>query len=309
MIRKNKPDVIWSTYPIATAQLIGLALHRLTGVPWVVDLRDPMTEEGLPNNPTQKKIFSWIERQIVKRASRIIFTTEGTRNMYVARYPAIDSKTFVVVPNGYDEELFLDAEKDRSNQRAEQGKLTLVHSGVLYPSLRDPTAFFDALSELKQAGLIKVDKLHIILRATGHDNFFQPMLQERSIEDLVSLAQGVGYTEALQEMLNVDGLLLFQAASCNHQVPAKLYEYFRSAKPIFALTDKAGNTADTIREAGLDNIVDLMDKHEIKTGLMDFIGQLEAKTAHVADVDVTMGYSRQALVAGFAKVFDDACDE
>jgi len=305
MIRKNKPDVIWSTYPIATAHLIGLALHRLTGVPWIADCRDSMTEENYPVNPAQRKIYRWIERQVIKHASRIIFTTQGTRQMYMARYPQIESSHFVVIPNGYDEEIFLAAEQELVKQSSEGGKLTLVHSGVLYPSERDPTVFFDALSELKQEGKISADRLNIVLRATGHDNIFQPMLKERSIDDLVSLAPGVAYIEALQEMLNVDGLLLFQAANCNHQVPAKLYEYFRSAKPIFALTDKEGDTAETIYEAGIDNIVDLMNKDEIKEGLIDFIEQLKVGAARVADVDITTAYSRQTLVAEFAKVFDD----
>ena len=51
MIRRARPSVIFSTYPIATAHLIGLALHRLTGLPWVADFRDPMAQEGYPADP------------------------------------------------------------------------------------------------------------------------------------------------------------------------------------------------------------------------------------------------------------------
>src|SRR5215813_9488403 len=50
LIRTRAPRVIWSTYPIATAHLIGLALHRLTGLPWVADFRDPMTEIDVETN-------------------------------------------------------------------------------------------------------------------------------------------------------------------------------------------------------------------------------------------------------------------
>ena len=75
LIRTEKPDVIWSTYPIATAHIIGLILHRLTGIPWVADCRDSMTEDNYPSNPKQRKIYLWIESQAVKRASRMIFTS------------------------------------------------------------------------------------------------------------------------------------------------------------------------------------------------------------------------------------------
>jgi len=40
LIRKQRPDVIWSTFPIATAHLIGRALHRRSEIPWVADFRD-----------------------------------------------------------------------------------------------------------------------------------------------------------------------------------------------------------------------------------------------------------------------------
>ena len=65
-------------------------------------------------------------------------------------------------------------------------------------------------------------------------------LQKRSIGDIVYLEKGVSYQEALEEMLSVDALLIFQAKNCNHQIPAKIYEYFRANKPIFAITDKEG---------------------------------------------------------------------
>ena len=33
LIRTFKPDVLWTTYPVATAHLIGATLHRLTAIP------------------------------------------------------------------------------------------------------------------------------------------------------------------------------------------------------------------------------------------------------------------------------------
>src|SRR5262249_37067498 len=50
LIRKYRPKAIWSTYPIATAHLIGATVHRLTGLPWVADFRDPMLYEAWPED-------------------------------------------------------------------------------------------------------------------------------------------------------------------------------------------------------------------------------------------------------------------
>ena len=62
LIRQHRPDLIWSTYPIATAHLIGMTLHRLSGIPWVADFRDPMTEvdpqtgQEFPEDPAIRRV-------------------------------------------------------------------------------------------------------------------------------------------------------------------------------------------------------------------------------------------------------------
>src|SRR6267142_2486248 len=93
LIRKHRPQAIWSTYPIATAHMIGLALNRWSRLPWVADFRDPMvqkdpfTGEEYPPNGRVRKVFSWIENRTVKHSSRIVFTTAGASSMYTNRFP------------------------------------------------------------------------------------------------------------------------------------------------------------------------------------------------------------------------------
>ena len=61
MIEAYRPDAIWSTYPIATAHLIGAELQRRSGLPWVADFRDPMAQDGYPSDPAVWKRFKAIE--------------------------------------------------------------------------------------------------------------------------------------------------------------------------------------------------------------------------------------------------------
>ena len=35
ILKEHRPDVIWSTFPIATAHVIGRSLHARSGKPWV----------------------------------------------------------------------------------------------------------------------------------------------------------------------------------------------------------------------------------------------------------------------------------
>lgn len=309
LIRKEKPDLIWSTYPIATAHLIGLAIARISGLPWVADFRDSMTEAHYPSDSTRRKVFRWLEKKVVGRAKRIIFTTPSTKKIYEDRYPESEENLFKVIPNGFDEEIFQSAEERAESAISDKSDtpIRLLHSGVLYPSERDPTQFFDAVAQLKANNSIDSAKLNIILRATGHDALYQPMLKERGIEDIVLLEPPVGYEEALSEMMDVDGLLLFQAANCNHQIPAKVYEYFRSGKPIVALTDAVGDTAAIIREAGVSSIFALDDREAIKSALMRFLEEPEFRREISVSPDRAQKYSRRSLVKAYSEILDDVC--
>ncbi|MCZ4313812.1 glycosyltransferase [Comamonadaceae bacterium G21597-S1] len=305
MIREHRPVAILSTYPISTAHLIGLTLRRLSGLPWIADCRDSMTEPGYPENPLTWRTNRRLEQAMVKHSSAAVFTTEGTLKMYSDRYPEVPASRWTVIENGFDEENFQHAEQGFTRERlGPAGQLTLVHSGVLYPKERDPRPFFAAVKELKITAEISAANLKIRLRAPGSLELYQSMLKTFELEDMVELAPPVSYREALQEMLCADGLLLFQAAMCNHQIPAKLYEYFRAGRPILALTDVTGNTAQALRAAGSLSIVNIADQADISGGLRDFLASLRNGSASGVPLDVASLNSRRSRASELAKLLD-----
>lgn len=304
LLRKYKPRVIWSTYPIATAHLIGLTLSYLTGIPWVADFRDSMTEKDYPPDPVTWKVYRWIERHTVKRCARAVFTTPGALRMYAERYPEISPSRWTIIANGYDEENFMEAEQFVRSRSQMNNPLVLVHSGLLYPSERDPSAFFSALSELYKAGKISPSTLKIVLRASGNESYYRQLLQKNGIENLVFLEAHIPYREALEEMLKADGLLIFQAPNCNHQIPAKIYEYLRAQRPIFALTDPKGDTANLLKAVGINTIVPLDSKEQIEQGLVDFLSQIREGRAPIAGEKEIKSHSRESRTRELAKLLD-----
>jgi glycosyltransferase involved in cell wall biosynthesis len=304
ILRRHRPSAIWSTYPIATAHAIGDWLQRLSGLPWVADFRDSMTEPHYPPDAVIRAARQKLERRVVERAARAVFTTPGARRMYAERYPHLPASRWAVIANGYDEGPFHDAEAARRPAGPSGGPLVLVHSGLLYPSERDPRAFFDALARLRRAGVIAPETLQVVLRATGFDQQYRPLLLERRIEGIVRLEPPLGYREALAELLGADGLLLFQAASCNHQIPAKLYEYLRSGRPIFAMTDAAGDTAGVLRDAGVTAVVPLDSEAKIAEGLASFLNAARDGRAVVPGPEVVRRHSRRARAGELAALLD-----
>ncbi len=274
-IARRRPRVLYSTYPIASAHIIGYWLHRLTGLPWIADLRDPMAQPAYPTEPRVKRAYKGIEERIMARAARVIFAAPSAYSYYAEIYPQAVAARGSVIENGYDETLFRQAEN--LVQARTRQPLRLVHAGILYPAERDPSSFFQALCELRDAGDIAVGEVEIVLRGSGHDEFYAPVLEAAGLGDIVRLEPAVGYREALVEMLEADGLLLFQSADCNFQIPAKIYEYFRARRPIIAFTDPAGDTGQVLQSAQVPWIAPLDDSAAIKAVLRDALDEIRAR--------------------------------
>ena len=290
-INKKKPKIIVSTYPIASAHIIAYILHKITGIPWVADLRDPMAQEGYPSNPTKKKIFEWIEKKIIQHCSYAMVTTQGAKKLYEERYPETPKAFWCNIPNGYDAELF--DEVGLFESKVKQSPIVLLHSGIVYPSERDPLPFFNAVSELKKQGGIDCNKLIIRLRATGHDHLYQPILKELQIEDIVILEPAIPFKEALKEMMTVDSLLLLQASGCDYQIPAKAYEYIKASKPILALTTENGDTGRLMSNIPKATIAPLNDELKIMKGLTFFLNAVKTNQFESLNEKDIYQYSRQ----------------
>jgi len=306
LVRTFKPDVLWTTYPIATAHLIGAALHRLTGIPWVADFRDPMAQDDYPADRLTHRAFEWIERRTLNACTKAIFTAPGALRLYAERYPELPASRLGIIENGYDEASFagLEAQAPQVGERP----LTLVHSGTVYSSERDPRPLFAALGELLRAGAISGRSLNIVLRASGNDHYLSELVRAEGIQEIVSLQPAIAYRAALKEMQQSDGLLVLQAANCNYQVPAKLYEYLRARRPILALTDPLGDTAAVLRAAGVDSIAPLDSKEAIRRTFVAFLEQLRARRAPVPSEAAVAACSRRARTAQLAAILDAARD-
>jgi len=304
LIRKLKPNVLWSTYPIASAHLIAYTLHRLTGIRWVADFRDPMSEADYPSDPLERRAFQWIEHRTLEHCERAVFTAPGALRIYAQRYPDIPDSRLTIIENGYDESSFVGAAQAESPRRSGDGPLFLLHSGIVYPEERDPRCLFAALAQLRENGRLKDGQLKLVLRATGNDQYLRGLIAQYRIEGLVTLEPSLPYRAALAEMMATDGLLVLQATICNNQVPAKLYEYLRARRPILALTDPRGDTAAVLRSAGIDTIAPLDSQEEIARLLVRFLELLRQRRAPVAREAAVAAASRRSRTMELASVLD-----
>ena len=283
LARRHRPSAIWSTYPIATAHIIGYMLSRLTGLPWITDFRDPMVEtnprtgEKYPTNARIRRARLWIEAKCARHAARAVFCTEGAREIFLERYPAFERERAIVIPNGYDEAAFQESE---SAPPPSDASLSLLHSGVLYPGPdRDPRHFLQALKLVLEAKPHWRTRLRVVFRATGFDDRYAPVIRELGLTDVVRLEPAIPYSRALAEMKAADGLLLFQGYTSNPAIPAKLYEYLRAQRPILAMVDAQGDTAKLLDALQVGNSSPIDEETTIAAELSRFLDTISDGTA------------------------------
>lgn len=302
-VRRYRPRVIWSTYPIATAHLIAYVLHRLTGLPWVADFRDPMAQDGYPPDPRVWRVFRWVEGKVFKHASACLFTSPSAIKDYLRTYPHIDQQRLILLENGYDEEAFANLPRAHVDEPKDGRRLLILHSGIVYTQERDPSALFRALGELKRRKVLSAQQVEIRFRASANDALLADLAQQNDITDLITIAPSLPYREALHEMAGADALLVMQAANCNSQIPAKVYEYLRVSRPILGLTDVGGDTANLLQRARVYDIFSLESTEAIVAGLPLFLDKLRNGQVKLADPSFVRACSRRSRTAELAAVF------
>lgn len=309
VLAEDPVDVLFSTSPHATAHLIAMRLASRSGLPWVIDFRDPWIEEppepGAPNGLIFRTINRRLERFVVERSAAVVTSTTQLRDTLAARYPGASPKLQAIM-NGYDEADF----PARSADAPPRGsRLRIVHAGSINGEFRDPRPIFAALGRCVRSGALSVDALE--LRFLGGGAFAESVGLAKSVtaaglDGAVSFLPRVPYDESLRELAAADALLLLQASEDTVDlVPAKLYEYLRAQKPTLALVHP-GAVRDVLVETGGGWAADPRDAGRLDAVLGELIGawREDRLADHCADLQVLRRFDRRTLTGELAAVFD-----
>lgn len=240
IIKKNKPDLIFSSSPTLSPHLVSDILSKHSGAKWIADYRDPTP---YMHNRPMPGYLNWMHRRIDQRtltkADGITFATHESQSLYIEKYPQLAKKALKVIPNGYSavdmEKAKLQYEAEKTNYLRADNGLIIYYSGELYPNGRDPVPVFRALaSYLNNSPAVPVT---ILFQGAGDGAAFSSLLADLNIQDHVKFLPRVSYEESLNAMLKADVLLLIQDELFHNQVPGKLYEYIATGRTILLKTN------------------------------------------------------------------------
>jgi glycosyltransferase involved in cell wall biosynthesis len=253
-MKRHGCEVIYVNASPFSALVLGALIHRRTGAPLVLDLRDPWSIE--PNyraawGAWQRAFVDRTEAACFRRASSIVLNTEASRDAYRAAYAGrIPSERFTFIRNHFDPELYEPAPAGQRTNHA----FRIAYYGHLRPA-KNGGIFLQALSRVvKELGL-------------GPTDFRFEMFGERTdIEDKAIAELGLaGYVHEhewvpffrIREALSQADVLLDLMGSQHHlQISGKIYDYFAVGAKILSVSTNP-EIGRILEETGMGSQVDL----------------------------------------------------
>ncbi len=258
-------DAIYSTGNPWSDHAVASRVKRFTGLPWIMDFRDPWMRGGWTEYPfsPQRRIMHTLERNWVAQCDKVLQTTDQYSERYRSAYSDQPSCKFLTIPNGFDPEDFKDLPSPSSDF-----PVTMTYIGIL-GSDRTPDALIQGIELLHKRNLVSPETLRIRLigprmhRYTG-------TVEQAGVSEMFDLHSPLPYRSALEALARSHVALLIGGRKFGKTaVPTKLYEYFAARRHILALVPE-GYMADKLSAAGALR-VDCGDSEGIASAVLKII--------------------------------------
>lgn len=245
------PDVIFATGGPWTSFLVGHTLAKHFDRPLVLDYRDPWNCNpyySFSSDLLTKKSRA-TEAHVCQAASHVIANTEELRERLLEEYDSLQGRC-TWIPNGFDQETLASDQCEQVELCPPTPGYELCHFGTVYGK-RTPRVLLQAVWELFQESRLKPETIRLRF-VGGWDTTDQDC--ERYAVDLekhgfLRREPPVSHSVCLREMQRSSVLLVLQPDS-PLQVPAKIYEYIATGRPLLLIGGE-GATANLVARHGL----------------------------------------------------------
>ncbi len=305
IIKKEKPDLIYSTSSPVTSHLIAMAIKNKTGIPWVADFRDPWTQNFNINYPTRfhKKFEENLERKVVLNADRIISVSDPYTIDFRNKYSDQPGEKFVTISNGYDNDDFNNIEKKKID------KFIITHIGSFY-NRRSPLFFLKALRDLLNENTALKKNLEVRFVGKSQKNW-KTIIDNYNLDDVITESGYKSHSEALELMVNSSCLLLIISVGEGSKgvFTGKIFEYLASKTPILATIPLDGVAADLIRKSNSGIVVKTDDVKGIGNAILSLYNRW--KTGNLIfniNSNVKKTYDRKELTKKLAQFFNEVIE-
>jgi hypothetical protein len=240
--------VIVTCGPPHSVHAAGRVLSRESGVPFVMDLRDPWSlNQRIPAyvaSPVWYRIAERLERAAVRDAALVVANTEPSAAAMRSLHPAHAGK-IIAVMNGSDDDEIPEVPRDE--------RFVLTYAGTIYID-RDPRVVLRALGQVvRELGLTPADiALEFIGLVEGFAGVpMHEMARREGVEEFVSLMPPQPRGRLFQQLARASMLVSLPQDS-DLAIPSKVFEYTQFSAWLLALADPGSAVAHLLRGTQAD---------------------------------------------------------
>ena len=308
LIRKYKPDLIYSTASPFTDHLIALLLVKMSGLPWVADFRDLWVDRpNFPKNKWRLFIDRKLEKLVIQKADHVVTATSVMAEHFNQLYP---SPKYTSITNGFDEDDF----SNTAGLLPVGKEFILTYTGI-FNKEQNPQKFLKAVYEVIQQ---REDlKERIKLRLIGQlDNpgDFENMIyfKQLGLDKYSELIPYLPHKQVISEMCQSTVLILLVGEYQHSEgiLTGKIFEYLRSGRPILAVVPSHGLAADVIKSTNSGLVVSNESVEEISNGILKlfdlFINNKLEESYNRTGIEK---YNRKNLTNELSEVFRKLVDQ
>lgn len=302
-VRRNRPEILYSTSPYTSAHLIGFLLSIRTGIAWVADFRDPWRDNPFRAAPRglHNVWDSFLERLVLKRATHVVCCTPTMTAALRRRRPCISGKCSTIL-NAFDGQRY---ESIKPLRVASNDQFLITHAGQFYGS-RSPVPWLRALGRAidRHPELRRRVRLSFI----GGDSYNGRPLADWAkgcgLEGVVQVLGRLSHAESLRHLAGSDAFILAGSSGfgAELQVPNKLFEYLALRKPIIASCPASSPIVSIIEDAKAEAYICRPDDIEgLATGIIQLANRRRTPSSDAwAGVDL---FERSHRARELAEVF------
>lgn len=302
IIEQNSIDIIFSSSPPHSLQLIAKKLKGGTGIPWVADFRDPWSEIRYYQFIHRTKYAAdkdrRLEAEVLGNADAIISVSHSLTENFKTLSGNHNNTRFDVIPNGYDPTDFLGLK-----YKADL-KFKIVHAGNLL-SHQNPKVLWVALQNLFRDYPELKSKIKVQFVGRVHEAIVTSS-KKFGLEQLIETLNFMPHTEALSVMKSAEILLVVIPDVINNQgiVTGKIFEYIGNGRPILLIGPENCDAAKIIHHIPNGTQCNYDDSEKCTKLLIHSIEKWKQKRLSESPLDVRAPFSRLNLTRKLVDIFN-----
>jgi len=303
LVERTDAAAIWATAPPFAWIKIAAEASRISGVPLILDYRDPLTYGALAawENEAARQAGLWWECRVLGQAARVVFASDMTRERMAELYPDLSTR-FLTIPSGFDSA----APVAPPGPVVPRGRMTIAFVGSLYAH-RPPDAFLQALRLVVDTHPEVAASLHV--EFVGRCESARDAATRLELDAWVTATPTVPVADSRRRMRDSDVLLLLQTRDDQSDcVSGKVYEYLAAGRPILAVVTPDGANDRLLREAGVRHRIATTDRPRLAQAMVELWAQWRSGQL-VTDVQPSWldRYEMRSLAGRLADVVADSC--